>query len=258
MEILRDIARRRLAIPAHSGLIGKIMGGEPYVPASARGLIRASTRLSQGEWLVRLAATAGEQAGGGPVHVVELGTCVGISGMYLLAGMSQGGGGHLTSFEGDERCAELAKYHFERLRRVHRLTNVTFDIRIGAFQRTVAPFLEGDGPPIDLAFIDGPRDEESTLAYHKATRARMCESGVIVHDDIACSRGMRKAWAKIRAYERCRTVELMLGNRPSRGVLFLGEKQVGPIERYHFDGRMERSLRRARSWLRECLSPNQA
>ena len=247
--ILRDIARRRLAIPMRSGLVGKIMGGMPYVPMSARRLIRASSRLSQGDWLARLAVAAGEYASGGPIHVVELGTGIGISGMYLLAGMSQAGGGHLTSFEGEQTFAELAKYHFERLLRTHSLTNVTFDIRIGNFQQTVARFLRSDFPRVDLAFIDGPRDEASTLAYHKTMKTCMSESGVIVHDDIAWSEEMHRAWSKIRALEKCRTIEFFLGNRPSRGVLLLGEKQTGSIEQYHFDGRMERILRQARFWL---------
>jgi predicted O-methyltransferase YrrM len=249
-RILRDVARQRWTLPIRSGRIGKLMGRTPYVPTPGRVLIRASSRLSQGAWLVRLAETAAAQAGGRPLQVVELGTCVGISGMYLLAGMSPNGGGHLTTFEGEPQHAELAQFQLERLRRRHGLDNVTFEVRVGPFSRTVGPFFAREGPELDLVFVDGPHDEDSTLEYQRLIKPRMATRGIVVHDDIAWSDGMVRAWAKLREQERCRTMELHLGGRPSRGVLFLGEAARGGTAPCHLDGPLERMLRQARSRLR--------
>ena len=46
-------------------------------------------------------------------------------------------------------------------------------------------------------------------------------TAAIVHDDIAWSSGMVRAWNQIREHEKdCAVVELYQGNRPSRGMLF--------------------------------------
>ncbi len=242
--LLTAIARKRWQIPLRAGLLGGVAGGEPYVSASALKLFSASTRRSQGLWLSRLAATAGQRRGG-PIQVVELGTCVGISGMYLLVGMSEASGGHLTTFEGHADSAELARHHMNALIGEHGLRNVSFDVRVGQFEQTVAPFFEGDTTKLDLVFIDGHHLEGPTLQYHRLAMARIAERGIVVHDDIAWSEGMIRAWQKIRAQEPYECEELLLGGRPSRGVLYIGSERRGPDARHHLDGTLERTLRRA-------------
>ena len=56
-DLLQYIARKRWLIPTRSGRLGKLLRATPYEARSGLLLIRASTRLSQGRWLARLAAT---------------------------------------------------------------------------------------------------------------------------------------------------------------------------------------------------------
>ena len=242
--LLQYIARKRWLIPTRSGRLGRLLRAVPYEARSSRTLIRASTRLSQGRWLAQLAATMGERAGGEPIQVVELGTCVGISGMYLLAGMSQGGGGHLTTFEGYQTLADLASFHFEGMIREHGLDNVSFEIKVGRFEQTVPEFFATEHGQLHLVFVDGNHHEESTLEYHRLAKEGLAPSGIIVHDDIAWSEGMIRAWSKIKNEESCEIEELLLGGVPSRGVLYLGSKKHEPIRRHHLDTSIERMARR--------------
>lgn len=241
--LLEHIARTRWRIPTHAGRVGKMLHAAPYVSNSSLGLIRASTRLSQGRWLANLAVTAGKRAGGRPIQTVELGTCVGISGMYLLAGMSQGGGGHLTTFEGHEDYAELARFHMNTFIREHALTNVTFEVVVGWFRDTVGKFFAEPAPALDLVFIDGHHHEGPTVEYHAAAKRRMTPTGIIVHDDISWSEGMIRAWSTITNGEDCQIEELMLGGRASRGVIYLGTTPGASPLRHHLDGPVERAAR---------------
>lgn len=247
-DLLRAVARTRWSLVVRAEPWAQLLGVEPRVASrSARGLLLASSRLTQGRWLARLAATAAERCGtnGRPIQIVELGTCAGISGIYLLVGMSQRGGGHLTTFEGDAQLAALATYEMQSFIDRHGLRGVSFDVRVGRFENTVGAFFQGSDQPLDLVFIDGHHQEEPTLDYHRMARARMSPRGLIVHDDIAWSPGMERAWQRIMDTEDSKITELMLGARPSRGIVWLGDAKISNVERHDLDSFAERLARRA-------------
>jgi predicted O-methyltransferase YrrM len=206
---------------------------------------RATSSLSQGKWLARLAVLAAKRCGG-PIKVLELGSSVGISGCYLLAGMSRDGGGHLVTCEGIPEFAAIARRNLSEFVGRHHLTNVSFEVVVGRFESTLAPLVTPERAPYHLVFIDGHHREDPTLAYHKVARSVLHPRGIIVHDDIDWSDGMRRAWRTITELERDQAVvELYQGNRPSRGIVLLGDPRVEPRPHFHLDGPLIRIARRA-------------
>lgn len=240
---LRDVARCRRRLPLHTGKLGRWRSAEPLCGDPALMLMRASTRLSQGRWLARLAKTAALRADGRRAAVVELGTCVGVSGMYLVAGLAEAGGGELVTFEGHEDRARLAEHHLRGFIERHGL-DVGFRVVCGRFEHTVRDFFDSTDTPLDLVFVDGAHHYDTTLEFHRLARGRIAPRGIIVHDDIDWSDGMADAWAEIVAAEHCEIEELLLGGRPSRGLLYMGTQPTAAIARHHLDGPLERTLRR--------------
>jgi predicted O-methyltransferase YrrM len=214
-------------------------------------LMRATSNRRQGEWLARLAVRAARGTDE-PLRVLELGTSVGISGMYLLAGMAEGRGGHLATFEGRPTMAEIAERNMRGFIEHFALRNVGFEIVAGRFEQTYEPYVRAAKAPFHLVFIDGDHDAERTLQYHAIARAALSGRGIIVHDDIAWSPDMVRAWRAIRQQEADHlVVELMQGNRPSRGVLLYGEPGVLASQRFHLDRFAERALRQVVTALRQ-------
>jgi predicted O-methyltransferase YrrM len=209
-------------------------------------LVRATSNATQGRWLAELAVLAGARAGG-PVQALELGSSVGVSGMYLLAGLAEAGGGRLVTFEGSADLAGRAHDNCAWLLRRFGIQGVSFDVVVGAFQETYAKFLAETRPRLDLVFIDGHHQEEPTLRYHEWVQPFLAPRAIVVHDDVAHNVGMVRAWRTLREKERDhRIVELCLGGRPTRGVIFRGDPPTGREERVHLDGLAARWLRRAR------------
>ncbi len=209
-------------------------------------LQRASTNASQGLWLTKLALWTTQKMGG-KINILEIGTCVGISGMYLLSGMSQLHGGRLISFEGDPTLANLAQKRMNEFIAKNQLTNVEFEIIIGSFDKTLKKYFDADSDILHLAFIDGNHRQEATLQYHEAVRNKIHKNGVIVHDDINWSPGMAQAWVHIQQVEGIgKTAELYLGNRASRGIVFLDAAPNSRVEIAHLDGWLERLARRVK------------
>lgn len=209
------------------------------VTTNGIGLKRASSNPKQGLWLADLASNATSST---PSCIVEIGTCVGISGMFLLAGMARSGGGHLVTFEGSPELAAIAKSNMEKVTQL--MPGVSFEIEVGPLDSTFHKKISSLKNPIDLAFIDGNHREEPTLEYHNEIRKRMHKTGVIVHDDIAWGEGMVRAWKRITALEsQHRIDELHLGWRPSRGIIYLDQTSTGSNNVLHFDGVFERMAR---------------
>lgn len=201
-------------------------------------LKRASSNPKQGLWLADLASNATSTRS----CIIEIGTCVGISGMFLLAGMARSGGGHLVTFEGSPELASIAKSNMEKI--THSLPGVSFEIEVGPLDSTFYKKISSLNNPINLAFIDGNHREEPTLEYHNEIRKKMHKTGVIVHDDIAWGEGMARAWERITTLEsQYRIDELKLGGRPSRGIIYFDQKSTGSINVLHIDGVFERIAR---------------
>jgi predicted O-methyltransferase YrrM len=126
-----------------------------------------------------------------PAVCIELGSCFGVSGLYIQAGLREAGGGQLVTFEGCRAMAEIACENYRSLG-MEAFTSV-----VGDFDRQLAPAVE-KLPAVDLAFVDGNHTFEPTVRYDALIRSRSHAGGVIVHDDIRWSMDMEKAWRTVR------------------------------------------------------------
>jgi predicted O-methyltransferase YrrM len=125
--------------------------------------------------------------------VVEMGSCVGVSGSYLAAALSELGAGRLVTLDGAPAAAKLTNETFAKMG----LDGIAA-CRVGPFHKTLQATLE-ELDPIDLIFVDGHHHGPSTITYLEQIFPHMNPDGVIVFDDIRWSAGMLEAWKLIAA-----------------------------------------------------------
>ncbi len=123
-----------------------------------------------------------------PGKIIELGTAMGISTLYLAAGNPEAA---VITVEGNPQLATLAKENF----RIHgsdkiHLVNQSFEAVIGQLAAE-----SGTGA---LVYIDGNHTCEATLSYYQAFTANKSASLILIFDDINWSAGMMDAWNHIR------------------------------------------------------------
>lgn len=119
-----------------------------------------------------------------PQHVIELGTSLGISGMYLASAIP---GGKLYTLEGCPNIAALALGNFKKAG----ISNA--EIIVGNFDDTLSGILERIRN-VEFAYIDGNHTEEATLRYFYMLKEHASPKTVLVFDDIHWSEGMKRAW----------------------------------------------------------------
>jgi predicted O-methyltransferase YrrM len=152
----------------------------------------------------------------GARRVLEMGTCVGVSGSYLAAASgTSDAGGTLRTLEGYEDRAAVARDTFRRLG----FTDA--EVVVGPFARTLPGTLDDD--PFDIVFIDGHHDHDATLRYVDQVRAACRPGAVLVLDDIAWSEGMTAAWHEVQR-RLAASAHADLGRV---GVIVLGEADAG-------------------------------
>ena len=105
-----------------------------------------------------------------PVHVLELGTSLGLSSAYLASGHEKA---VLTTLEGAPQIAEKAKLNFERLG----LTNI--HQLIGNFDELLPDLLKKE-KTWDLVFVDGNHRKEPTLRFFEWIVGRTGPGSVII------------------------------------------------------------------------------
>lgn len=129
-----------------------------------------------------------------PEMILELGTGVGISTMYLASAAPESA---LHSIERDMgRAREAAEL-------ICRLCPGPVSIHWGEMEEKledILPLLPGRF----LAFVDGNHRHEPTLAYVKALLEKAGEEALIVMDDIHWSKGMHGAWKEISSWPEVR------------------------------------------------------
>jgi predicted O-methyltransferase YrrM len=123
-----------------------------------------------------------------PQHILELGTSLGISAMYMRAGAP---GAKLVTIEG---CPETARTAREGMHKY----GVAADVRVGDFASTLAGVLE-DMRSVDLVYIDGNHRRQPTLEYFQLIRKYAHNETVFIFDDIHWSIEMEEAWKTICA-----------------------------------------------------------
>jgi len=122
-----------------------------------------------------------------PAQIIELGTSLGISTMYIASGNRDA---KVVSVEGDENLVNLATANFNKMG----LNNVS--VINGDFDSQLSSIL-GNTDRLDLVFIDGNHSEEATLRYFKLFSAKADNDTLIIFDDIRWSKGMENAWNNI-------------------------------------------------------------
>ena len=123
-----------------------------------------------------------------PKSVLELGTSIGISSIYIHAVNKQST--HIT-VEGCEALANVAKNNFERLKlkNVH-LINAEFDAALD--------YLLEQKHQLDFCYLDGNHNEKATLNYFKKLMPLFHDKSVLVIADIYWSDSMIKAWEHLK------------------------------------------------------------
>lgn len=128
----------------------------------------------------------------GNKSIIELGTSLGMSTMYMAAGNPEA---VVYSIEGCESTAAVAKENIQ-LAGVDNIRQLT-----GNFD-DVLPELCRSGICPGLVFIDGNHTKEPTLDYFNMIADISDNDTVIAIDDIDCSTGMEEAWKTIAADDR--------------------------------------------------------
>jgi predicted O-methyltransferase YrrM len=122
-------------------------------------------------------------------HVVELGTSLGISSLYLAVAK----GVELTTFEGSPALAARARKNFEQLG----YSNIK--LIEGNIDKTLPHYL-GLSSKIDVAFMDANHRYEPTVRYFNLILQRVHERTVLIIDDIHYSPEMERAWNELRTH----------------------------------------------------------
>jgi len=187
-EMVMQIAQRSVMDRRQAQLLARLlnhMGSQEYVVGRKRGM-----------------------------HVVELGTSLGLTTAYLASVASNN---RVVTFEGSEEIAAMAAMNWEKLG----LNNI--QQRMGNIDDTLyiyARELREKNEKIDFALLDANHTEEATVAYFECILPLMDLDGVVVVDDIRLSPAMYRAWQTIVAKPEV-TAAMDLGRM---GLLFFYPK----------------------------------
>lgn len=195
-KVIEKAERRRKIIAS---------GGDKKVPIwyspksknTANSVQRDDTRPEPGEVLEftmeKVANTGKNQKWGVALYliarefhsttVVELGTCAGISAMYLSSPPTVN---TLVTVEGSEALAKIARDSLHEYPNA-KVVNSLFDEAI----ESEVPLLN---EKVDLAYIDGHHEKTATIHYFDRLVPYLKPGGVIIFDDISWSQDMREAW----------------------------------------------------------------
>ena len=130
-----------------------------------------------------------------PTTCVELGTCLGISAAYTLAALSLNENGELYSIEGGAAVAAKAR---------ETLTNLGLPAQgviHGVFDEQLQKLLPELGT-VDFVYVDGHHEGPALTNYVDLLLPYLTSGSILVVDDILWSAGMRRAWKRIRNYDR--------------------------------------------------------
>lgn len=127
-----------------------------------------------------------------PKTIIELGTSLGISTLYLAAANNES---KVYSIEGDSALTKIASENLNKLG----VTNVS--LITGDFDNELAVLINKI-ENIGMVFIDGNHTEDATVKYFNLILEKTNHDSFIIFDDIRWSEGMRKAWQSICTDER--------------------------------------------------------
>jgi predicted O-methyltransferase YrrM len=125
-------------------------------------------------------------------EVIELGTSLGISTMYLASGCNEAA---VRTMEGCQSLSQLARENFIEAG----LTNIT--VTTGRFEEVLPGILSLKKSP-GLVFIDGDHRKKPLVSYFSRISEVSDSKTVIIIDDIYHSREMAEAWEEIKSFRK--------------------------------------------------------
>jgi predicted O-methyltransferase YrrM len=125
-----------------------------------------------------------------PHNIIELGTCLGITTLYMQQAAPEA---IVYTLEGCPQTAEIAGGIFkqEGASGIHQL--------VGNFDDTLQPLIN-ELPQLDFVYVDGNHQKEATLRYFEWCLPKVHEGTLLIFDDIYWSQGMKEAWLQIKAH----------------------------------------------------------
>ncbi len=123
-----------------------------------------------------------------PKTVIELGTSVGLTTMYLAKAIPQS---TIYTIEG---CPNLAAFS----KQLFKTTNIPNITSINGNFNTELPKLLNQLNTIDVLYIDGNHAYEPTLLYFNLALQKKHANSIFIFDDINWSNDMQKAWQQIK------------------------------------------------------------
>jgi predicted O-methyltransferase YrrM len=135
-----------------------------------------------GRLLTNMAAEFGDQS------ILELGTSLGISTMYLAAGQKDG---MVYTIEGCSETLAVARENFDSC------GFSGINSMSGSFDDILPVFRERNITP-GIVFIDGDHRKEPVIRYFEAIRQLSGNNTVVILDDIHISSEMGEAWEEIK------------------------------------------------------------
>lgn len=125
-----------------------------------------------------------------PRNIIELGTCLGITSLYLQQAAPNA---ETYTLEGCPQTAAVAGAVFkqEDAAGIKQL--------VGNFDDTLHPLIDSL-PQLDFVYVDGNHQKEATLRYFEWCLPKVHEDTLLIFDDIYWSEGMKEAWAEIKAH----------------------------------------------------------
>lgn len=125
-----------------------------------------------------------------PQNIVELGTSVGISTLYMAAAAPKSA---LHTIEAEPNVLDIAKNQFKQQ------NNNNIQTHLGIFSQQL-PQLLRELPNVGFALVDGHHHGPAMVDYTEQLMAKATPSTIIVLDDIRWSRSMEAAWQHLREF----------------------------------------------------------
>ena len=125
-----------------------------------------------------------------PGNIIELGTCLGTTSLYLQKASPKA---KLHTLEGCPETARIAAEVFKRAGEDH------IEQEIGNFDDTL-PVVIKKLDKLDFVFVDGNHQKDATLKYFEWCLPKVQENTLLIFDDIYWSDGMKEAWSEIKAH----------------------------------------------------------
>ncbi len=127
----------------------------------------------------------------GKPHILEFGTSLGISTMYLAASCPEA---TVITMEGCKEISDIASGNFKEagLKNIRPLN--------GSFEELL-PRIKSESITPGLVFIDGNHRKEPVMRYFRQVADMSGDNTVVIIDDINLSREMAEAWSEIKSHK---------------------------------------------------------